>query len=87
MEMIRLVDGSGLQNQRGSGLDPVDEARSVSSELSEVAFHLNAMPELIRLIEEGAKAYRHGRRYRPTAMYNLVDCSWRNPDCARHGIL
>lgn len=76
-----------LGNKLASGLDLGGEALSVFGQGTEVAFHLQAMPELWRLIEEGAEADGHGRRDGALAEYDFVDGTRRYADGAGHGVL
>lgn len=54
---------------------------------AEVALHLQAVPELGGLAEEGSEADGHDGRDRTLAEDNLVDRAGRNADGAGHGIL
>ena len=53
---------SGCLVHCGRRLDAVDEPLPVSGQLAKIAFHLDTVPELIRLSEKSAEANRHGRR-------------------------
>ena len=78
---------SGCPSYDGRRLDAVDDPLPVSGQPAKVAFHLNTVPELVRLTEEGAEANRHDRRDRPPAMYDFVNCARSNADRAAHRIL
>lgn len=54
---------------------------------AEVAFHLNAMPELGALGEKGADADGHGRGDGAFAEHDLVDGPRSHADGAGHGVL
>ena len=56
-------------------------------QLAEIELNLDAMPELVRLTEEGAKTNRHGRSDRPPAKDDFVNRPWGDTDGAGHGIL
>ena len=48
-----------VRHQFGSWLDVLGELLLLPCEGAEVTLYLNAMPELIRLAEEGSKTNRH----------------------------
>lgn len=58
-----------------------------AGEGTEVAFHLDAVPEGVGLAEEGAEADGHGRSDGTLAEHNLIDGPRRHADRPRHGVL
>lgn len=54
---------------------------------AKVTLDLEAMPEFLRLAEEGSEADGHGGRDRSAGVDDLVDGTRRNADGTGHGVL
>jgi len=76
----------GCDEFRG-GPDCGGEAFAVFCQRTEVAFHLETIPEALGLPEESPEANRHGRSDRASSEDYLVDRTGRNPDRTGHRIL
>ena len=59
---VTVAPESGCAGQGCGRCDSGDESLLVGGQSAEVAFYLYAVPELVRLAKESAKANRHGRR-------------------------
>ena len=79
--------GLAMASRLNEDFDDGGEAFAVFGQRAEVAFHLEAIPEVFGLPEEGAEADRHGRGDRAAAEDDFVDGARRHIDGAGHGIL
>ena len=70
-----------------TGSNPSRKALLLLRQRAKVALDLHAVPELRRLVEEGAKADGHDGRDRPMPEHNLVDRTGSHADGAGHGVL
>ena len=68
-------------------MDTGSETLLVFGELAEVTLGLYAMPERIRLSEEGTETDGHGGSDGTPSVYDLVDSSRGDADGVRHCIL
>ena len=75
-----------MGGQSRGRIDVGNQSVPFPRQLVEVALDLDAMPELVRLTEEGTKTNRHGRSDRPPAKDDFVNLPRGDTDGPGHGI-
>ena len=73
-------------HQRFGGLDMLRELLRLFAQGAEIAFDLDAVPEVFGLFEKGPETNRHLRCDRALAVHNFIDGPWSaaKPLSSRH---